>query len=283
MAETTEVQIFIEANSQFEGIRSIWKWNPNLGSSGNWQVYPQTDNYPLLNEIIPGEGYWIQTRENDEFTEGLVAYYPFNGNANDESGNRNHGIVQGASLTTDITHTTNRAYNFDGEDFILVPDAPDLHFTQNDSFTVSFWIRMKGNTSGFLFAKYRTDSTPTALSFFSQFVSSKFLFILDSAHVDQQFAQTRSITDIEGEWHHIVTTYENKIMKIYLDGEIGGSNTNTLDSGDTFPAGPLIIGALSYEGTIGSFLNAALDQFRLYNRALSGEEIQALYEFENAQ
>ena len=33
--------------------------------------------------------------------DGLIAYYPFNGNANDESGNGNNGTVYGASLTTD--------------------------------------------------------------------------------------------------------------------------------------------------------------------------------------
>jgi len=47
--------------------------------------------------------------------DGLVAYYPFNGNANDESGNGNNGTVYGATLTTDRFGNTNKAYSFDGK------------------------------------------------------------------------------------------------------------------------------------------------------------------------
>ena len=46
--------------------------------------------------------------------DGLVAYYPFNGNANDESGNGNHGIVDGAALSMDRFGNLNSAYLFDG-------------------------------------------------------------------------------------------------------------------------------------------------------------------------
>ena len=52
----------------------------------------------------------------DGFVSGLVAYYPFNGNANDESGNGNHGTVSGASLTYDRSGSTRSAYSFDGVD-----------------------------------------------------------------------------------------------------------------------------------------------------------------------
>ena len=49
-----------------------------------------------------------------DFNEGLVAHYPFNGNANDESGNGNNGIVYGATLTVDRFGNTNKAYDFNG-------------------------------------------------------------------------------------------------------------------------------------------------------------------------
>jgi hypothetical protein len=50
-------------------------------------------------------------------TNGLVGYWPFNGNANDESGNGLNGIVTGASLTTDRNGAANSAYNFDVSNF----------------------------------------------------------------------------------------------------------------------------------------------------------------------
>ena len=48
--------------------------------------------------------------------EGLIAYYPFNGNANDQSGNGNDGTVYGATLTEDRFGNLNNAYSFDGND-----------------------------------------------------------------------------------------------------------------------------------------------------------------------
>ena len=48
-------------------------------------------------------------------TNGLVGWWPFNGNANDESGNGNNGTVNGATFTTDRNGASNNAYNFDGQ------------------------------------------------------------------------------------------------------------------------------------------------------------------------
>ena len=53
---------------------------------------------------------------NSTLNQGLIAYYPFNGNANDESGNGLDGTVNGASLTLDRHGNANSAFDFDGED-----------------------------------------------------------------------------------------------------------------------------------------------------------------------
>ena len=51
-------------------------------------------------------------------TNGLIAWYPFNGNANDESGNGNNGTVNGATLTIDRNGNSDNAYSFNGSSFI---------------------------------------------------------------------------------------------------------------------------------------------------------------------
>ena len=69
---------------------------------------------------------------------GLVAWYPFDGNASDMSGNGNHGIVNGAMLGTDRHDQANRAYSFDGvDDYVEVSN--DGSFVLSD-FSVSFFI-----------------------------------------------------------------------------------------------------------------------------------------------
>jgi len=63
-----------------------------------------------------------------DLSDGLIAYYPFNGNANDEAGYGYHGIVYGATPTLDRFGNFSAAYYFDGiEDFILIKNNPLLN------------------------------------------------------------------------------------------------------------------------------------------------------------
>ena len=72
------------------------------------------------------------------FSDGLVAYYPFNGNANDESGNGDNGVVTGASLTKDRFGVANKAYYFDGKAQYIAAPLSSTVFA-ND-FTASVWF-----------------------------------------------------------------------------------------------------------------------------------------------
>jgi len=73
-------------------------------------------------------------------TSGLIAHYPFNGNANDISGHGNNGTNFGAILTYDRFGNPNSAYQFDGvSSYILVPHSPDFQLSY--SLTVSLWVR----------------------------------------------------------------------------------------------------------------------------------------------
>ena len=74
-------------------------------------------------------------------TNGLVGYWGFNGNANDQSGNGNNGTVNGATLTTDRNGNANSAYSFDGNDFIEIADNPTLNFTTQFSLPINIKIK----------------------------------------------------------------------------------------------------------------------------------------------
>jgi hypothetical protein len=76
---------------------------------------------------------------------GLVAYYPFNGNANDESGNEYNSIVYGATPTSDRKGNPNSAYDFDGiNDWIHFPNTKDNLIFQNQ-ISLTFWIKMRSS------------------------------------------------------------------------------------------------------------------------------------------
>lgn len=75
-----------------------------------------------------------------DLKEGLVAHYPFNGNANDESGNGNHGQVVKAKLTDDRLGNPNSAYLLNGvSDYIRVPHSESIDLTKD--FTISIWFK----------------------------------------------------------------------------------------------------------------------------------------------
>ena len=73
--------------------------------------------------------------------DGLVAYYPFNGNVNDESGHENHGTVIGANPTTDRFGNADSAYSFDGEDDYLDTHWGSGDIDNDDPSTISLWIK----------------------------------------------------------------------------------------------------------------------------------------------
>jgi len=85
-----------------------------------------------------------------ELNSRLVAYYPFNGNAVDESGNGNHGAVLGATLTDDRFGNPDSAYSFDGNDYIKM-SADNLPTAER---TVSLWFYMNDVAGNPVFLGY---------------------------------------------------------------------------------------------------------------------------------
>src|SRR5260370_24499664 len=101
---------------------------------------------PLLGALIALAAF-VRVHAQDPFTNGLVAYYPFNGNANDASGNGNNGTVTSAALAVDRFGNPNSAYAFDGvSSLITVPDSASLMIT-ND-ITVTCWLSFSQTNFG---------------------------------------------------------------------------------------------------------------------------------------
>ena len=89
---------------------------------------------PLL-KVFSNSSYNGSSSLGGTLNNGLVAYYPFNGNASDESGNGNNGIVNGASLTTDRFGNIDAAYGFNNS--YIQASASQL---PTDERTVSVWF-----------------------------------------------------------------------------------------------------------------------------------------------
>src|SRR5450755_2833851 len=84
---------------------------------------------------------------SQDITTGLVGYWPFDGNANDVSGNGNNGIVTNAVLTSDRFGNANRAYYFNGSNaYIRVPNAPNLN--TGAQLSIAAYIKIQGFYAG---------------------------------------------------------------------------------------------------------------------------------------
>jgi hypothetical protein len=107
---------------------------------------------------------------------GLVAYYPFNGNANDESGNGNDGNVTGATLTSDGLGNPSGAYSFDGmDDYIRVPDDDSLDLS--DGLTIMAWIKSDDTSGARVIVSKWNDNTSDRSYIFKDWNSSDKLSI----------------------------------------------------------------------------------------------------------
>jgi hypothetical protein len=215
-----------------------------------------------------------------DLNDGLVAYYSFNGNANDESGNGNNGTVHGASLTEDRFGNTDSAYSFDGEnDYIEVIDSTSLDIS--NQITISAWIKTTGTTeySGVV-CKFGPVPYSGDRNSYCTYVNNDSMYVLNTNYTwaDGIGAASSSTTEIDdGSWHHVLGMYNGDEIKLFVDGV--EENSSTYSSGILITDNPLIIGYDPYSGGdyTHRYFTGQIDDIRIYNRTLTESEIQELY------
>jgi len=204
-----------------------------------------------------------------QLQEGLVAYYPFNGNANDESGNGLDGEVNGATLAADRHGKPNTAYSFDGtDDVIEIQEDPAF---EGNSHAISLWFKSSTPqiTQGrILICKDGTGggSRQWQIAEISGHRVKAHVWTSDGMKdIDSVLRYTTS------KWCHVIQVWDGKKLKLYVDG-IFDSETPAIGpiaNGDE----PILIGSADrFQGFI--------DDVRIYNRALSEEEVAGLYDLE---
>jgi hypothetical protein len=80
-----------------------------------------------------------------------------------------------------------------------------------------------------------------------------------------------------GSWYYVAAVYDNRDMKIYLNGQLAGTGTFTSNANAGAPDKGVAIGARSYDSTIEATFSGTIDEMRIYNNALSAGDIQRLY------
>jgi len=228
-------------------------------------------------------------------TEGLIGYYSFNGNANDESLNNNHLNISGATLTEDRLGVEKSAYYFDGVDDYM----EDLDFNGlpdgNEARSITAWINSAGvpqgnpngdpyqailgwgttfsDNSAFAIERGGDPSNPNGYD------NNLFVLGWNNDYSGSEFIEF-------GEWYHIAVTFDGTNLNLFINGSNDGSATKQYNT--VLNEYGLRIGWLptpTGDDPIYSwhtFFFGALDDIRIYNRALTPSEVVQIYNYEQS-
>jgi hypothetical protein len=206
-------------------------------------------------------------------TEGLVGYWPFDEEAGtaarDSSGYGGHGVLTNMDAADHVAGKFSNALDFDGSnDYVSVADASHLDITT--AITISAWVKPSSNPAWAVIVSKGTSTTWNNNHFVLGVASGQVTFRWNgkgTVTVDAGDALT------VGEWHHVLAVAAagtTNALKIYIDGELVKQGDR---SGDPSPNDQALrIG--SDNGT--DNFAGLIDEVRIYNRAVTADEITAL-------
>lgn len=252
----------------------------------------------LLSGLLPNTTYYVRSYATNSIgtsygnqitfrtltapvlpTNGLVAYYPFSGNARDESINLNHGTVVGASLTTNRNGVANSAYYFDGiSNYIEITGGIPI----TNTFTISFWAYSE-RTSGYSNILCDGSSSAGGADFLINFRGTSIGIRADkNAPLNYEDYSPPSLTglDILNKWVHVVWVMDPTSSKIYLNNNLIAT-INEAGTNEGYHDAISIIGARQVWGRPDYFFLGKLDDIIIYNRVLTDSEINILYTLPN--
>lgn len=212
-------------------------------------------------------------------TTGLVAYYPFNGNTNDESGNGNNGTINGSViLSADRSGTANRAYNFNGGT-VVAPHRNYLTINQANSFSVSLWVNKTGAQNPVHIIGKRGPGAREFNWIVAQHTTPAgqpggglvFTGVVNSTSVGIDYSGVTDPTIEIGKWTHLVGVFENGKWSLYKNGILVAQRLNGTYPNDT--GSPSL--EIGNTGGWGAFIGQ-IDEVRIYNRSLAMNEIEFL-------
>lgn len=210
--------------------------------------------------------------------QGVVACYPFNGNANDESGNSNNAAVINATLTQDRFGTANRAYAFNGANaYLEVPNSASLQ-SPSGNISFSFWAQvLNWNVAAgpVNYTPILSKSVTNADAQYRAMIRSNGAYAMTNAK--SWNAMVGSNTNLNT-WYFFTISCSNDTLRYYRNGVLLGFATGpvpyTLNN-----TTPLRMGRNDVNTAV--LFNGRLDEVRVYNRTISAAEVTKLFNLSN--
>ncbi|MBU0509182.1 family 16 glycosylhydrolase, partial [bacterium] len=210
-------------------------------------------------------------------TQGLVAYYPFNGNANDESGNNNHGRVCGALSVQDRFGSPSQAYEF-GASNDTIPLPASINIT--GSMSISFWVSTTMvDTGNWPFASFLVDRDICGYSrdwSVGLGHGGKIQFNTGMSNRDSVLTSAQDINT--NSWNHVTVVRDatNGIKRIYING-VHDAAAPFDNQSFANNSRQIFLAASVCNTSTHHFFRGRMDDVRFYTRVISDAEIQQLY------
>jgi hypothetical protein len=234
-------------------------------------VLLQSNWLPRVPLIKAGAALFAEVPDREP-TQGLAGYYPLDGDSQDHSGRGHHGTAFKVSWVADASKTPARAARFNGEAGISIPEFPESEAGQH---SLVLWMRSSQTNEGKLLIKDRSvgdrDSPGRQwLLGLNNQVAGGGVWALPEGSTNQQRSVLGIMKSGPGYWTHLVQTWDGRTLELWIDGERVDSilAAGSLAPGDS----PVRIGWDQYY-----FFQGDIDEVRLYDRALSNDEVQGLF------
>lgn len=214
--------------------------------------------------------------------DGLVAHYPFSGDASDVSGNGNHGVPGNTALAVDRFGLPNAAFSFNGQNAaVTVADNPALR-SLTSNYTFNAWVRFGSNPQidAAILMKSAGAGDQRKWTFWRHVQAPPYGLGLLLNRVPGQFQWNHNYPFTIGQWYMMTFSASATNCLIAVNGQVVSAQSGNLVLPDT-TGSALSIGGAEPAGN--QWFDGLLDDIRIYNRTFTSNDIAQIYQIESAQ
>jgi len=231
----------------------------------------------------------------EQLQEGLIAHYPFNGDANDVSGKKNHATAKETALSLDRNEAKDQAFQFNGaSSYIEIKKTRVMSFNADD-FAVAVWLkfgrqnnprragiiigdanRIEGHHGGVVVMVH--DRPKGAKTLYPNKTNKRSIMLRLTSRNNEILELPDSPHLFDDSWRHYIFQKSGNTLSIHINGKKAASREVKLLASHRGSKTNIFIGTNISLG--GQYYRGSMDEFRIYNRALSSDEVKALYDLE---
>lgn len=242
----------------------------------------------LISGIIILILFFGQSYSQVNLNAGLRAYYTFDGNVNDQSGNANNPSQNNTVYTTDRFGNANKAVRFDGTgSFIRIPNAPTIN--TGNQISLCAWVRPLGFYQG------TCHGNSILMKGDADYLPGNYLLRFDDNYYTSGNNCTSSVVDPDhqnfygqgtnpgppgytpyiqaGQWYSVIYTYDGSIARLYINCELKDSTPSSIQSFSN--SADLYLGKLN-NPSYPYWFNGDMDDVRIYDRAINTDEVNVI-------